>query len=120
VLLVTATGMQTQLGQIAALLQAVTRAHPPSTMDLSDLAPFSISGFRRREAPPKPAFTVRALRARTVNAKGARSEIWLQMGCPPSPSRWSLPNPRLWNVLPTIQGRVFLRRGWGGIWSASA
>jgi hypothetical protein len=41
----------------------------------SDLAPFSISGFQRREAPPKPTFTVRALRARTVNAKGARSEF---------------------------------------------
>jgi hypothetical protein len=41
----------------------------------SDLASFSISGFQRRKAPPKPAFTVRALRARTVNAKGARSEI---------------------------------------------
>jgi hypothetical protein len=40
-----------------------------------DLAPFLISGFRRREAPPKPAFTVRALRARTANAKGARSEL---------------------------------------------
>jgi hypothetical protein len=43
--------------------------------DNSDLAPFSISGFQRREAPPKPTFTVRALRAQTVNAKGARSEI---------------------------------------------
>jgi hypothetical protein len=41
----------------------------------SDLAAFSISWFRRREAPPKPAFTVRALRARTVNAKGARSKL---------------------------------------------
>jgi hypothetical protein len=39
----------------------------------SDLAAFSTSWFRRRFAPPKPAFTVRALRARTVNAKGARS-----------------------------------------------
>jgi hypothetical protein len=45
-------------------------------MDISDLALFSISGFQRREAPPKPTFTVRALRARTVNAKGARSEIY--------------------------------------------
>ena len=45
------------------------------TIANSDLAPFSISGFQRREAPPKPAFTVRALRARTVNAKGARSEL---------------------------------------------
>jgi hypothetical protein len=42
---------------------------------VSDLAPFAISGFRRRFAPPKPTFTVRALRARTVNAKGARSEL---------------------------------------------
>jgi hypothetical protein len=42
---------------------------------ISDLAPFSISGFQRREAPPKPTFTVRARSARTVNAKGARSEL---------------------------------------------
>jgi hypothetical protein len=41
----------------------------------SDLAAFSTSWFRRCEAPPKPAFTVRALRARTVNAKGARSKV---------------------------------------------
>ena len=41
----------------------------------SDLAAFSTSWFRRRFAPPKPAFTVRALRARTVNAKGARSKV---------------------------------------------
>jgi hypothetical protein len=41
----------------------------------SDLALVSTSGFQRRFAPPKPAFTVRALRARTVNAKGARSEV---------------------------------------------
>jgi hypothetical protein len=43
--------------------------------DHSDLAPFSISGFRRRFAPPKPTFTVCARSARTVNVKGARSEI---------------------------------------------
>jgi hypothetical protein len=50
----------------------------------SDLAPFSISGFRRREAPPKPTFTVRAQSARTVNAKGARSEIILLHSSPPN------------------------------------
>ena len=41
---------------------------------VSDLAAFSTSWFRRRFAPPKPAFTVRARSARTVNAKGARSK----------------------------------------------
>jgi hypothetical protein len=38
----------------------------------SDLAPFSTGIFRRRKAPSKNAFTVRA---RTVNAKGARFEL---------------------------------------------
>jgi hypothetical protein len=42
---------------------------------ISDLAPFPTGVFRRRKALPKNAFTVRALRARTVNAKGARSEL---------------------------------------------
>jgi hypothetical protein len=46
-----------------------------SVLNNSDLAPFSISGFQRRFAPLKPTFTVRARSARTVNAKGARSEI---------------------------------------------
>jgi hypothetical protein len=41
----------------------------------SDLAPFSISEFQRCFAPLKLAFTVRARSARTVNAKGARSEL---------------------------------------------
>jgi FtsP/CotA-like multicopper oxidase with cupredoxin domain len=38
------------------------------------LDPFSTGGFRRRKASPKTAFPVRALRARTGNANGARSK----------------------------------------------
>jgi hypothetical protein len=49
--------------------------HPKSWLFILDLAPFSISEFRRRFVPPKPSFTVRALDARTVNAKDARSEL---------------------------------------------
>jgi hypothetical protein len=55
--------------------QVLTEEDSIAFLAFSDLAPFSISEFQRREAPPKPAFTVRALRARTVNAKGARSEL---------------------------------------------
>jgi hypothetical protein len=53
----------------------------------SDLAAFSTSWFRRREAPPKPAFTVRALRARTVKAKGASSKPTLPLPNPELPRR---------------------------------
>jgi hypothetical protein len=51
------------------------------------------SEFRRRKAPPKLAFIVRARSARTINAKGARFEIM---------------DPKNWTVLPVCKEHLYL------------